>query len=258
MAQNIEGGPGLYTNKRTAKLVELVDEDLNPVYKFKDSSIDFRNPSRERGSNLVYLTYSDNLDEKDVKHQAMKTFEDNYCERTGTQGLFLGSGRGIFDFGYKDKSIDEIKEMRNDTENTLEQLKAKNFYNPRKFKQSPGAFKGIKKIAGVLSGIGAGACSFGEYFVGGMWMFAGVGALELSRRVNKSGAKKELNSINQNIEYYDNFRRNIENSNIEIYSPQEAQEIYEDLQQSTGKGRFAKVDTESANQELISAYNRAY
>jgi hypothetical protein len=228
--------------QRTAKLVELVNEDLTSNYKFKDSSIDFRNPAGEKGSNLVYLTHSNNLDEKDVKNVAMKTFEDNY--------------NGIFDFYYKNKSFEELKEMKEDTKNTSEQLKAKNFYNPRKFNQSPGNFKMSKSLAGMMAGMGAGCFLVGADFTGGMVALGGTGALEFSRRINLKDSRKELESINQNIEYYDNFKRNIENSDVNIIPIEEAKEIYNELPKSKGTGRFVKLDFDSVNQELIDVYNK--
>ena len=244
---------------RTAKLVELVGENFEPFYKFKETSIDFRNAPKDAGSELIYLTHSNKVDKKDVKNIAIKTFEEDYSGE-----LFI-KNQTLFN-PHPRNSIEDWNQLKSRTEELLENTKFRNFYNvfSKKFWKA-GFSTGFAKTCLEVTGIGGIGTEFydliakssdisGETALALGILAFGVG--EFARRAAKSKLTKDLNSTNQNIEYYDNFRRNIEKSDVTIIAPVEAKQIYQDLKNSQVQGKFVRVDFDAANKELINTYQK--
>jgi hypothetical protein len=254
----MENNYQIIKSPRTAKLVELVGKGFEPFYKFKGSSIDFRNAPKDAGSELIYLTHSDKIDKKDVKNLAMKTFEENY-----NRALFI-ENQTLFD-SYQSNSIEDWNKMKLEAEQNLENSRLKNWYNPFSKKFWDDGIEGLLRL--TVEGFEVGGFGTGIYEMiaqnsdNPAWKPIFMGCFfgtmyEILRGHRKKEAKKELKSANQNIEYYDNFRKNIENSDVTIIAPEEAKQIYKDLKNSQSQGKFVKVDFDAANKELINTYQR--
>lgn len=236
------GMPAYNDEKREGKLVELVDENLDPLYKFSRGSLDFRNPPKEKGSDLVYMTFRDFSDiypdANDIKHKAMKAFERDYKE----MGVFL---KGF----YQDHSIKDQHKNKEKGLSNLEKLKAKNFYNPRR----KDGLKPIKIIGGGIA-LGFGGATLMEAMEpsrGIPFMAAGLVGMEVVRRGSRSDIKEDIKEISQNIEFYDNFKRNIENARVSIVPVEESKEIYNKIKNFENK-EF--IDFDKVNENLKQAY----
>lgn len=234
-------GTGRSGNSRLAKLVELVNSDFSPMYKFSHDSTDFKKDSpTDEGSDLVYMTFKENpgFDSDDIKQEAMKTFERDY--------------KDILDF---EDSIERQKEKRSYYEERLDFLKAKNFYNPLPLKEkAKNALTFLELYSAGLIGAGiydefVQSIPVGSTF-GGLGLILG-GSIEGIRRIGKAANKDYINRIDKNIEFYDNFKRNIENSRVEIISSPEAQKVYNKVKNSNTPGY---LNFEQANRDLKQAY----
>ena len=233
----MENNYQIIKNPRTAKLVELVGENFEPFYKFKGSSIDFRNAPKDAGSELIYLTYSDKADKKDIKNIAIKTFEENY-----NRALFI-ENQTLFD-SYQNNSIEDWNKMKSKAEEELKNAKFKNWYNPFSKKFWASGIDGLLRIA--VEGFEVGGFSAGIYEIiaqnsnNPAWKPIFMGCFfgtmyEILRGYEKKEAKKQLN---------------FEKSDVTIIAPEEAKQIHKDLKDSQGQGKFVKVNFDAANTEL--------
>lgn len=232
-------------NSGQAKLIELVNEDLNSMYKFSHDSIDFRNPPKEKCSDLIYMTFRENpdFDTENIKHEAMKAFERDYID----MNIFNESG--LFK-KLTNKSIGKLKSLEKDKKKSLDLLCFKNFYNPfnEKFWEDGGWYK---IVGGILGGGGIGFSIFGNTLYGIPVALMAWGGIEFSRKVSEKSIKNNIEDINKNIRFYNNFKRNIENSDISTVYVPEASEIYKSLKNIKNP---KYIDFKKVNQDLKQAY----
>ena len=243
--------------RREAKLIELIqDNNLNSRYSFMDFD-DFKNPGKN--SRLIYLTFSDSMCPAEVKEKAIENFNG---EAHKSLGLFGNSWK------YYDKDIDEIKKDIEKSKVKLENSRFWNWHLPwkksywKKVKERGNSivFGMIDIVADMCIGGGIYGCIANNVDEGMVIMcITGAtikGALELGRIVNKNSAQEELKESCEKLQIHNNFKSNLEKSKIEIVSPKEAQEIFEEVKKSRQSGKYGVIDINAANNDLMNIYNK--
>ena len=240
----------------TAHFMEFFqNQDLDKEYRFSGTSLQFRDFSLD--SKLVYYTFDSNVNPSDVKDLAMKTFENNY------QKPSMLSGSSLFYGGLsRDKSIGELNELKDKKINELEELKAKNFYWPFSKKNgfwNDGTRAGSTILYEILSLIPASAAvdSFysGEIKSGialSLTSLIALGILKFSRKDSVRRNKEGIKEIEKNIQYYNNFKDNLERAEIKIVSPLTAQEIKNNLLDPMTQ----KINLDYINNQLSKIYSK--
>ena len=248
------------TNKirNKANLVQLVKgDDLEPLYTFDNNSISFRQPA-EKNSVLEFYSYEDDWNVNKVKNLAVRTFEENHDKL-----LFVDSSMRLFEgWDYLIKNIDELKELELKQKEELDLVSLKNWYNPfsKRFWQRGGEYFAFKLTTNSVGSLLLGEGIYGLVKGDTTGLFAiGSGVLAfmmsaVSRAITKDNKKRELETISKNIEYYDNFKENIEKADIKIYSPKEAKEIRGELESLRDFGKHIKPDVNAANKDLLEIY----
>ena len=250
---------------REAKLINLVGKNLEPVFTFTDSSMDFKNAPKREGSKLVYLTYQDtnNLNSIKIKDLAMNVFEANYYNKGG----FTENGFELFeDWKCRGKNIDELFEFSKDSQEELKCFKFWNWHFPitkkyfLKGDHTVNVIKGAFDF-GSLSFFGMGIYALSNPNLNQEAAFMGVGFMkgfcEFFRQVGKMHQKNELKKINKNIGYYLDFKENINNSKVEIIIPEKAKQIFKEAKASKTSGKYVKLDLDEINYDLKKAYGVA-